>query len=114
MEHSKRDSILREKILGENADIEAFTAGMSREDFFDSKVAQKAVMMSLINIGELSKSFSASYFEATSAIPWRDIRGLRNIAAHHYEAIRLSNIWLTLQEDIPELKRNLLKHPVAD
>lgn len=40
------------------------------------------------------------------------LRGLRNIAAHHYEAIRLPNIWLTIQRDVPELKRMLLEHPV--
>lgn len=64
--------------------------------------------MSLINIGELSKALSDEYVEATSTIPWKAIRGLRNIAAHHYEAIRIPNIWLTVKEDIPVLKKTLL------
>lgn len=112
MEHRERDTILRKKILSEIADIEAFTAEMRDVDFYASKLAQKAVMMSLINIGELSKSFTPEYLEATSAISWREIRALRNIAAHRYEAIRLPNIWLTIQQDVPALKRELLDHPI--
>ena len=69
MEHRKRDAVLRKKMLGEIEDIMAFTSGMRAEDFYGSKVAQKAVMMSLINIGELSKSFSSEYLEATNSTP---------------------------------------------
>ena len=105
-------SDLRNKILGEIADIMAFTAGMCAEDFYESKVAQKAVMMSLINRGELSISLSPEYLEATRATPWRDIRGLRNIAAHQYESIRLPNVWLTIQQDVPALQKDLLEHPI--
>lgn len=69
MERRERDSILRKRILAEIADIESFTAGMKEEDFYRSKAAQKAVMMSLINIGKLSKSFTPDYIEATGMIP---------------------------------------------
>lgn len=112
MEHRERDIIIRKKILSEIADINSFIQGMNEDDFNHSRVAQKAVMMSLLNIGELSKSFSEGYLEATKEIPWKEIRGLRNIAAHHYESIRISSIWLTIQNDIPALERDLEEHPV--
>ena len=67
-------------------------------------------MMTLINIAELSKSFSEEYRLATSSIPWKEIRGLRNIAAHQYEIIRPANIWLTITQDVPALKNELLAH----
>lgn len=112
MEYRERDVIIRKKMLGEIADIKSFVQGMSEEDFYHSRVAQKAVMMSLLNIGELSKSFSDSYLEATKETPWKEIRGLRNIAAHHYESIQIPSIWITIQNDIPALERELAKHPV--
>lgn len=114
MDHKERDIIIRKKMLGEIADIESFVNGMKEEDFSQSRVAQKAVMMSLINIGELSKSFSDEYLLATQSTPWKEIRGLRNIAAHHYEAIRISNIWITIQNDVPALKQDLLDHPLTE
>jgi len=64
--------------------------------------------MSLINIGELSKAFSDEYINKTKEIPWKAIRSMRNIAAHHYESIRIENVWLTIHEDIPTLKQTLL------
>ena len=38
--------------------------------------------MSLINIGELSKSFTEEYLALMPQIPWKAIRGFRNIASH--------------------------------
>lgn len=111
MTHNERDSVIRTKILNEIADIEAFTNGLNEESFAASKIAQKAVVMSMINIGELSKAFSDDYIAATNSIPWKAIRGLRNIAAHHYEAIRISNIWVTVCNDIPFLRKTLENTP---
>lgn len=113
MEHKERDIIIRKKILAEIADINAFVGPLCEEEFTHSRVVQKAVMMSLLNIGELSKAFSESYLEATKETPWKEIRGLRNIAAHHYDSIQISSIWLTIQNDVPALERNLTEHPVV-
>ena len=60
--------------------------------------------MSLINIAELSKSFSEKYLQETSGIPWKEIRGLRNIAAHRYEILRPANIGLTIARMFLRLK----------
>ena len=58
MEAKRRDVTIHKKILREIADIEAFIANETEESFAQSRLAQKAVMMTLINIAELSKSFS--------------------------------------------------------
>ena len=110
MDYKERDSVIRRKILNEISDIESFVTGMTPEQFSASKIAQKAVVMSMINIGELSKAFSDEYIEATKEIPWKAIRGMRNIAAHHYESIRIANVWLTVCEDIHALKQTLLNN----
>lgn len=107
MENRERDAIIKKKILNEIADIEAFVSALDESGFCQSRIAQKAVMMSLINIGELSKALSDDYIRQAHTTPWKEIRGLRNIAAHKYEAIRISNIWLTIKEDIPRLKSDL-------
>ena len=68
---------------------------------------QKAVVMSLINIGELSKAFTEDYIAAMPEIPWKAIRGFRNIAAHQYGIIDFEDVYKTVTEDIPSLKAAL-------
>ena len=40
-------------------------------------------------------------------IPWKAIRGFRNIAAHQYDVIDFEDVYKTVTEDIPLLKRTL-------
>ena len=47
-----------------------------------------AVCLNILQIGELAHSLSSEYRRLTEAeVPWKDIIGIRNIAAHHYGAI---------------------------
>ncbi|MBQ3423997.1 MAG: DUF86 domain-containing protein [Clostridia bacterium] len=57
-------------------------ANRSPEDLLEDRMCQKAIVMSLVNLGELSKSFTESYLLSMPEIPWKAIRGFRNIAVH--------------------------------
>ena len=108
MEHKERNESIRLKMLDEIADIEAFSKGRTAAELTADKMWQKAVVMSLINIGELSKAFTEDYLAAMPAIPWKAIRGFRNIAAHQYGTIDFEDVYKTITEDIPILKSALL------
>lgn len=41
---------------------------------------------------------------ANNQIPWRLIKGMRNLHAHDYENVDMEIVWNTLIEDIPALK----------
>ena len=109
MSLSMRDSVLLGKMLSEITDIELFVSDLDGEAFAKTRIAQKAVVMTFINIGELAKSFTDDFLEKTKHIPWRKIRGLRNLAAHHYDAVDMVDIWHTIKRDIPVLKKALLR-----
>ena len=109
MEHKERNEQIRQKILGEIADIESFTHQKSIEELKADRMYQKAIVMSLINIGELSKSFTDDYTAAMPQIPWKAIRGFRNIASHQYEIINFDDVQKTIRDDIPILKAALEK-----
>ena len=94
--------------MAEIADIEAFTALRDPAELMRDRMWQKAIVMSLINIGELSKSFTEDYLAAMPGIPWKAIRGFRNIAAHQYGIIDFEDVYKTILEDIPRLKQTLL------
>lgn len=80
MEHEGRNEAIRQKLLDEIGDIEAFILHRKIDDLLNDRMCQKAIVMSLINIGELSKSFTEDYLAARPEIPWKAIRGFRNIA----------------------------------
>jgi uncharacterized protein with HEPN domain len=40
-------------------------------------------------------------------VPWRSIRGMRNVLAHAYFEVDLNLLWKAVQEDIPVLIKTL-------
>ena len=107
----KRDEIIIKKILIEINDIIEFIDKITEEDFYKDVKTQKAVVMSLINIGELSKSFTDDFINANAKIPWKKVQAMRNVAAHKYEAIDMKIVWSTTQISIDELKAALSECP---
>lgn len=102
-----RDRKITEKILNEIREIEIFIDNMNEDDYYSDRKTQKAVVMSLINIGELVKVYTEEFLTTHSNIPWKKIQALRNIAAHKYEAIDPTIVWDTIKISIPALKDTL-------
>lgn len=65
--------------------------------------------MTLINIGELVKNLTGEFKSQHTEIPWRAIAGMRDITAHKYQTLRMEDVWLTVNKDIP-----LFKSKVSD
>lgn len=68
---------------------------------------QYSCNMCIIQIGELANRLSDEIKESNKNIPWRAIRGMRNLHAHDYENVDMEIVWNTLLEDIPVLKKSL-------
>lgn len=115
MKHSrKHDLEICGKILREMDDVEHFLRGMEKAAFLRSVLHQKATVMSILNIGELSKALSDIFLEATEdRIPWYDIRSARNIAAHTYDALDMDDVWETYEADFPALRAEM-DHALAE
>jgi len=107
VEQSRIDAIITKKILKEIDDINRYTDGMKASDFYVDDKTQKAVAMTLINIGELSKAFSFEFINSNKNIPWKDIQATRNVAAHNYDSFNMQVVWKTIKEDLLTLKREL-------
>lgn len=63
-------------------DIERFVQGIDFAAFESNSLIRKAVCMSLINIGELTKALPREFCNKNNHIPWKSIAGLRDLAAH--------------------------------
>jgi len=105
---NNRDVIITNKILSEINEIECFIDGMSEDDFYNDSKTQKAVVMTLINIGELSKAYSDRFIESNEKIPWKKVQAMRNVAAHKYEIIDMEIVWDTINVSVLELKNELV------
>ncbi len=84
--------------------------GLSKDEFFDDKRTQQAVIMSLIIIGEAATNIMDGYADfagENSQVPWRSMRGMRNRIAHGYFDINLEVVWDTVQAALPELLKVL-------
>ena len=87
--------------------IEAYTKGMSEEDFFGDARTQDAVIRRLEIIGEATKNISLDFKDRHSDLPWKRLAGLRDILIHKYFDVRSKAIWEMLKVDLPPLKVKL-------
>ena len=102
-----RDVSRLEHILEYCENIEAAVVrfGDSAEAFRGDKAYHDLVCFYLLQIGELAGQLSEELrAESSDRMEWAQIRGMRNIVAHHYGSIDLSIVWNTVRNDIPRLK----------
>lgn len=77
----------------------------SKEELKKNSVYRNAVALCILQIGELSNLLTEDFKELTGTeIPWKAVRGMRNILAHHYGKIDYKALWETISKDIPMLK----------
>ena len=75
----------------------------SVEAFSKDKMICKAVVMSILNIGELAKHLPLEYKMKNSEIPWKSISGMRDVAAHGYHIMNHKIIWDVVKNYLPKL-----------
>lgn len=99
----KKDIDVIKHMAEDILDIQEFTKEIDFSTFESSHLIRKAVCMSLINIGELTKSLSPSFKTTHKNIPWKNIAGLRDVTAHKYHTLNLDVIWAVVTIEIPKL-----------
>ena len=106
MRGNDRDLRVLEHMLTYCGQIEQTMQRFSASEacFSQDIVYQNAIALCLLQIGELVGSLSEEYRAAHREMPWRQIKALRNIIAHHYGVVDAETIWEVIQNDIPELK----------
>lgn len=102
-----RDNQLLKKIISECNDIIRYTNEVGEKGFLENDVYQKAIAMSLLNIGEHANALTKELWENYKDIQWRKIVDLRNIVAHGYGELRMELIWNLSQREVPALMEQL-------
>jgi uncharacterized protein with HEPN domain len=89
--------------------IEEYTGNASKEIFFNSAQLQDAVIRRIEVIGEAVKNIPAEIKNDYPEIAWKDIAGMRDILIHEYFGVDLELTWKVVKENIPDLKKKILK-----
>ncbi len=105
MQH--RDEIIIGKIISEINTGTQILGETTLEEFLNNEILKRAVSMTVINIGELTKNISMETRTAHSQIPWKAVAGMRDLAAHKYQTLRMEDVYHTAKEDFPQLKEML-------
>jgi len=67
-------------------------------------VFRNGLSMGILQIGELVGGLSEGFKKTHSSIPWREIKRMRDKAAHHYNLFDTEMVWETAINDIPVLR----------
>ena len=78
--------------------------GSTLEALESDSLYRNAIAMCILQIGELVIHFTDDFKDSHNAIPWHKIRGMRNIAAHHYGKFDVNIMFNTITERMPELR----------
>jgi len=71
---------------------------------------QDAVVRNIEIIGEAVtkiQSTAPDFIKQHSALPWAQMRGMRNIAIHEYFFVDLEVVWKTVKDDFPQLRQQI-------
>jgi uncharacterized protein with HEPN domain len=106
--------MLSEKQLGLLQDIHdsarmirGYLAGVSRDDFMGNMEKQDAVLRRFEIIGEAANRLSPETQALFPKLPFRQMRGMRNIIAHDYGDVDIEQVWQTASADLDVLIETL-------
>jgi uncharacterized protein with HEPN domain len=76
---------------------------MTLEEFETDALVRDAVLYRFVVIGEAVARISAQTQTRLSALPWPQMRGMRNVLIHEYDQVQLDVVFETVRRHLPQL-----------
>jgi len=93
---------VRDILAAVNA-VADYTDGMTFEEFVADARTRDAVIRNLTTIGESVRWIPEAVLSTHPEVPWRTMRGVRNVVVHQYFGIDDTILWQTVRGDLPHL-----------
>lgn len=87
--------------------IEFYAQDIDYENFLEDIKTQDAVIRNLEIIGEAAKNITDELKEKHPQILWKDMAGIRDKLIHHYFGVNLEVVWTIIDEDLPQLRKEI-------
>jgi uncharacterized protein with HEPN domain len=94
-------------ILAAQRAIADYTDGMTFAEFVDDGRTMDAVVRNLMTMGESIRWIPEPILDAHPGVPWRILRGVRNVVVHEYFGVDPGILWQTVRRDLPPLEADL-------
>ena len=104
-----RNNIIVEKMIRYTEKVLGYCEGVDYAQFLNDSKLVEACVFNLSQMGELANEVDDDFAEKYSAVPWRQIYGLRNRIVHDYEGVNLQLVWQIILDDLPTLLNELQK-----
>jgi uncharacterized protein with HEPN domain len=102
-----KNHIILRKIVGYIAKIKIYCQDANFDSFVSDERLQELCAFNLSQMGEFVNRMDDDFIALYPAIPWRNIRGLRNRITHDYEGIDFKVIWDVIENDLSDLQVKL-------
>lgn len=86
-----------------------YAKGMILAQFKKDEKTCEAIERNLEIIGEAASKLPVKFRKKYKDIPWKLVISMRNKVIHEYFGVDKSILWKTVMEDIPALKKEVLK-----
>jgi uncharacterized protein with HEPN domain len=94
-------------ILNAIEKIERYTDEMTLTKFKQNELVIDAVVRNFEIIGEASKNIPLSVQRSHPAIPWKEMKGMRDVLIHEYFGVDIKVLWHTTKNNLPFLQKQL-------
>ena len=91
--------------LAEAADAAAELVSLGKQRWDAERPLRLAGEAVIARLGDIATKLPGEVIEATSEVPWQQVKGMRIIAAHAYHRIDYEEVWVTLRDDVPRLDK---------
>jgi uncharacterized protein with HEPN domain len=82
-------------------------AVQGRQAFEQNELIQTWFTQNLQVIGEAARALSVTTRDQHPEVPWVRMIGMRNILTHNYFEIDFDIVWAVVEQEIPNLKRDV-------
>ena len=89
--------------LAEAADAAAELVSLGKKRWDTERPLRLAGEAVIGRLGDIATKLPDEVTKATPEIPWREVKGMRVIAAHAYHRIDYEEVWVTLRDDVPRM-----------
>ncbi len=83
--------------------IAEYTEGMTYDEFVADGRTFDAVVRNLMTMGESIRWIPEPILDEHPEVPWRLMRGVRNVVVHEYFGVDPGILWVTVVHDLPPL-----------